>query len=497
MSTTDAPATDADVADGDPAPDCPGRGRTPLGPIAESYDQLHRIDLLAEAIAGRGVPQASYVSAACAVLQASEVCLLNLARMVGRTSTAVRRGDVIAASIDVQWMGGFHRLMRGLGQSMFAVRSTFGVDASRLAARASISDTPGYGAFLSGLEELEDRLKADVLDGRGPEVRATLATRHLDDELFRVLHGLRIGYHDATKWENDLSDVALPADVDVEELLSSPLLAQAVAATELSPDTFHGEFVALHQIPEVLCAEVNDHLEAAVRALRVDELSGAVEHLSTCRALLAPVVDSQRVMAELLATCEYHEFRENLGPASGIHSLAIKQHMFGDLFRHFWAGIETWVRSLGLPDLDAAVRKVEEHRHDDPEAWLRHCVLDEAFRLHAAHQEWRHEHLHMPRNCLGSGGTKSMIGVPDGPRAVYKMREAANADRALRAVHQARQVRLANIVAESPLARLVTARDSVDARIMQVVGEATREYFPDVQQQGYQPFQSTAPERRP
>jgi hypothetical protein len=498
MSTTDSKRSTRTAGGPQTPPSgCPSGQRTHLGPIAESYDQLHRIDLLTEAIGRRGVPQASYLAATCAILQASEVCLMNIARLADRTRHHLLRDDTRTASINVQWMGGFHRLMRELGGSMFAIRSIFGPDPCDQQSRTSISETAGYRTFVGSLENLEDCLKSEVLSRRGPEVRTTLATQHLDDELFRLLHGLRISYHDATKWESDLSDIALPVDVDLEELLSSPMLAEAVAATELNPGTFHGEFVALHQIPEILCAEVNDHLEAAVRTLRNNELSRTVEHLSTCRALLVAVLDAQRVMAELLATCEYHEFRENLGAASGIHSLAIKQHMFGDLFKHFWAGIETWLGSLGALSLEDSVRELDEHRHDDTDSWLRHSVLDESFRLHSAHQNWRHEHLHMPRNCLGSGGTKSMIGIPDGPRAVHKMRDAANADSALVAIHDARQVKLTNIVPDSPLARLLTDHDSVDAQIMRVVGEVTRDYFPEVQQQSYQPFQSTAPERKP
>lgn len=496
MSTTESsPTTKPDTAT--VASGCPAAQHTPLGPIAPSYDQLHRIDLLARAVAQRSLPQASSMSSVATVLQAAEVGLLNLARMAERTQTALKDGDLARASISVQWMVGFHRLMRSLGDAMFAVRSIWGVDSQGMPAQIGISDTLGYRRFVTSVERLEGCIKSTLLTGRRSEVRAALATHHLDSDLFRVLHDLRIGYHDATKWESDLSGIGIPDQITVNQLLSSDLLVEAVAVTELDPSTFHGEFVALHQIPELLCSQVNDHLEAAVRTLRSDDLGRTVEHLSTCRALLAPVVESQRVMAELLATCEYHEFRENLGPASGIHSLAIKQHMFGDLFKHFWAGVESWLGSLGDPDLAAAVRRVDRQRHDDATAWLRHSALDEAFRLHAAHQAWRHEHLHMPRNCLGAGGTKSMIGVPDGPRAVYKMREAANSDRSLVAIHEARRVGLANAVAGSPLSALVTDRDSVDSQIMRVVGEATRDYFPDVQERSYQPFHSSAPERRP
>ncbi|CAL9394147.1 hypothetical protein SUDANB6_01322 [Streptomyces sp. enrichment culture] len=474
-----------------------GRRMTELGPVAESYDQLHRIDLLGEARAARGVPEGTYDSTVCAVFQASEVSLLNLARLARRTQARLLGDDIPAASRYVQWALGFHRLLRRIGTAVFDVRSAFGAGASDGAAALSISESAGYAAYVDALREMEDAARGTLLAGSPKLVRSTIATGSIDDALYRVLHGIRLSCHDATKWESDLTAVPIGVRRSTDELISAETLARAVAATELNASTLHGEFVALHQIPEVLVAEANDHLEIAIRAVRASELSRAAQHLTVCRVLLDPVVEAQRVMAEHLATGEYHAFRTNLGPASGTHSLAIKQHMFRDLFKHMWNDLETWLRSLGAPSLEDAVRDIDERRHEDPEAWLKHLVVDQAFRLHSAHQQWRHEHLHMPRNCLGSGGTKSMIGIPDGPQAVYKMRNAANAQHSLAAIHRARRTSLANAVPDSPLVKLITDPSSLDSELMRVVGEATREYFPQVQEQSYQPFRSGAAERNP
>ncbi|MEU0164206.1 hypothetical protein ABZ214_01835 [Streptomyces iakyrus] len=477
---------------------CAGRRQmTELGPVAESYDQLHRIDLLGEARAARGVPKGTYDSTVCAVLQASEVCLLNLARLARRTQACLLADDIPAASRYVQWAVGFHRLLRRLGTVTFGARSVFGAGVSDGAAAVSISETAGYAAYVDALRGLEDVAKGSLLAGAPELTRSTIATKSIDDSLYRVLHGIRTGCHDATKWESDLTAVPIGVSRSTDELISAETLARAVAATELNADTLHGEFVALHQVPEILCAEANDHLEVAIRAIRASALSRAAQHLTACRELLDPVVEAQRVMAEHLATGEYHGFRTNLGPASGTHSLSIKQHMFRDLFKHMWNDLEAWLDSLGASSLEETLRDIDARRHDDPEAWLRHTVVDQAFKLHSAHQQWRHEHLHMPRNCLGSGGTKSMIGIPDGPQAVYKMRDAANAQHSLATIHRARRTPLTNAVPDSPLSKLITDPSSLDSELMRVVGEATREYFPQVQEQGYQPFRSGAAERKP
>jgi hypothetical protein len=443
------------------------------------------------------VPEGTYDSTVCAVLQASEVCLLNLARLANRTQVCLLADDIQTASRYVQWAVGFHRLLRRLGTVMFGARGMYGAGVSAGATTVSISESAGYAAYVDALRGLEDVAKGSLLAGAPELTRSTIATKSIDDSLYRVLHGIRVGCHDATKWESDLTAVPIGVSRSTDELISAETLARAVAATELNADTLHGEFVALHQVPEILCAEANDHLEVAIRAIRASALSRAAQHLTACRELLDPVVDAQRVMAEHLATGEYHEFRTNLGPASGTHSLSIKQHMFRDLFKHMWNDLEAWLSSFGASSLEETVRDIDARRHDDPRAWLRHTVVDQAFKLHSAHQQWRHEHLHMPRNCLGSGGTKSMIGIPDGPQAVYKMRDAANAQHSLATIHRARRTPLTNAVPDSPMAKLITDPSSLDSELMRVVGEATREYFPQVQEQSYQPFRSGAAERNP
>ncbi|MFD4633980.1 hypothetical protein ACFVYR_17335 [Streptomyces sp. NPDC058284] len=478
---------------------CPASGPpgNELGPIAPSYDHLHRIDLIGAAREACPTEPGSYESTVRAVFQAAEVCLLNLARLTDRGRKAVKARDYASASRYIQWSMGFHRLLRGLGRVSQELQSLSGRTSRPGVRSVDIAETAGCQAYIDELRAFDDEVRCSLLVSDPLTVRATIATRSIDDDLYRLLHGIRICSHDATKWESDLSGVPLPLEGELNTLLATGLLADAVAATELHPGTMHGEFVALHQVPEILSAESNDHLELAVRDVRARTLSSAASHLALCNAVLGPMVEAQRVMAELLATGEYHGFRKNLGPASGTHSLAIKQHMFKDLFKHFWNEISAWLGAAGEGSLEDAALAIDAERHKDADSWLRHQLLHQAFRLHHTYQEWRHEHLHMPRNCLGSGGTKSMIGVSDGPQAVYKMRDAANAQPSLTALHRARGMKLTSVVDCSPLTVLLTDPTSVDSELMRVVGEATRDYFPEVQEQGYQQFHLGAPERMP
>src|SRR5262249_39709620 len=151
----------------------------------------------------------------------------------------------------------------------------FGASGAAEISEISVSESAGYAAYADALRSLEATVRDSLLVGAPDVARATIASKSIDDSLYRVLHGIRIGCHDATKWEADLTAVSVGTRKSVDEFISAETLARAVAATELSATTLHGEFVALHQIPEILCAETNDHLEVAIRRLRSSALSQA------------------------------------------------------------------------------------------------------------------------------------------------------------------------------------------------------------------------------
>ncbi|MCP3098100.1 hypothetical protein LZ198_04320 [Myxococcus sp. K15C18031901] len=481
----------------------PGPQCNALGRIAESYDILHNIPSLNAARRQGNLPIASYNSAVRTVFQGAEVALLNLTRLTDRVSCHVARSNPARASVFARWLVGLHTILRRLGTTAAELRilhacaaSNEGPDASPPESMSIKSSTALQG-YVEAVQRMDGVLMGSF-SGQGLErVKLSLGKGTHDDALYSLLHSLRLVAHDGSKWEADLYAVPTePGMPPYEDAVGGLLLASAVKTASLAGETFYGEFVCLHQIPELLCDEANDHVEAAIRHFRADALSQAVEQLAQARALLGAVVESQRVMVECLATTEYHFFRENLGPASGIHSLAIRQHMFRDLFSCLWNDLEAWTARGGL-HAEAATRELTHQRHESAPAWLKHALLTEAFRLHQLHEEWRHEHLHMPRNCLGSGGTKSMIGVPDGLETVMRMRETANAQPSLKRLHKARDLKLGGTEEKAPLGAYHRGATSLDTFLKSLTGEITRDFFPEVQGKEFCPFRSQHPVRKP
>lgn len=466
-----------------------------LGPIAESYDLLHQIPKLRDAKLATSLQSASYDSSVVAIFHGAELALHNLAALTERCAAATRATDIVKSGGLFRWISGFHAILRGLGDAASVLRlhrPSSILDHEYV----SIDDSPAYRSFLTELRAFDSAVRDKLLGDNTVDLKRTISTRSNEDPTYSFLHGIRLAAHDSVKWESDLHRVPVaPGRGPLSLAITTGLIKEAVEMAQLRHETFYGQFVALHQIPEVLCAEVCDHIEAAIRNLRSQCFTVTVEHFQIVRALLDVVVRCQRVMAECLSTKEYHEFRENLGPASGMHSLTIRQHMFHDLFECLWEDVHKWV-TAEIVSTREAVGRLSDTRHQDAEKWLSFNLLNETFIVHQLYQEWRHEHLHMPRNCLGSGGTKSMIGVRDGLTTVIKMRDTANSQPALVDLHESRGVRLA-AQAEAELAAHHLDPKSLDSTIKSLVGEATRDYFPQVQRESYKSFHSGCPVRRP
>lgn len=483
-----------------------GGGLNELGKIAESYDELHNIPHLRAARGRCGVSPATYNSAVRTVFQAAEVALLNLTRLTRRMSCHVAQVEPTRAFVLMRWICRFHSILRRIGATATALQLAHPCDARPPSAGApdggaptlSIQESNALKVYIEAQKQMEAILVAQLIPRGGDALRAILGRGTHDDLVYALLHELRMSAHDGSKWESDLC--AIPVDAGMpsyHDAVAADVLEEAVRTASLPGDTFYGEFVCLHQIPELLCDEANDHVEAGIRHVRANELTRAAERVATARALLSAVIESQRAMVECLSTSEYHQFRENLGPASGMHSLAIRQHMFRDLFNGLWNELEAWISKGGDLRPEDAARELSRRRHDSSDAWLGHALVTEALKLHQLHEEWRHEHLHMPRNCLGSGGTKSMIGVPDGLETVLKMRDAANAQPALRRLHQARSVKLGRVDDQAQLTAHHSSDSSIDNLLKRLTGEITRDAFPEVQQKELCRFHSPHPVRKP
>ncbi|MFG6447794.1 hypothetical protein ACG0Z6_05985 [Roseateles sp. BYS180W] len=474
-----------------------------LGAIAPSYDLLHNIPLLTQARQAALESSATSASAVQTLLQAAEVALLNQARLLTRAATLLQQGALQEATEVVRWVHGFHLVLRRLGEvprqlQLQLLRPSAGQTRQTL----GLAQSSALQEFLLA----QARFDATVLahfgcapeGGSSPQLERVLGRGRHTDWDYALLDLNRASAHEAQRWEEELGALTLPSrHTDYDSFIGAALLHQAVQGAQLKQPTCYTEFVALHQIPELLSQEMNDHVEQAVRELRAERYTAATEHLQVAQALLPTLVESQQVMSLCLSASDYHVFRDNLGPASGMHSLAIRYHMFRDLFNALWNELEQQLSALGLGDLHQTLQTIDRERHQHPQSWALHGLVNSALAVYTGLDHWRHVHLHMPRNCLGAGGTKSMIGVPDGLETVKRMRDAANALPALLNVHAARGLHMVQTEPSGAVARHHQKPTALDSRVLNAIGHYTRGEFPHVQDKSVCPFSRSEPPRRP
>ena len=84
-------------------------------PIAESYQQLQRLEILEAARNAHPLPKAGTASAVRAILQSAEIALLNLADLFARAGTDISAGSIGRAVVKLSWAHGFHGILTRLG----------------------------------------------------------------------------------------------------------------------------------------------------------------------------------------------------------------------------------------------------------------------------------------------------------------------------------------------------------------------------------------------
>ncbi|HZL96139.1 MAG TPA: hypothetical protein VFB99_20945, partial [Vicinamibacterales bacterium] len=333
-----------------------------------------------------------------------------------------------------------------------------------------------------------DRATLARVDDGVLDLEGALAGASLDSPLFVLLHAARVSNHESTIWEENLAAVQVGVTVpSYDEFVAASGMRAAVYDRVLTGDSYFTQFRGLHQIPETLGEEANDHAEWAIRNIREGRLPQAVNHLRVVTVLADGMLASLPPMADNLATSDYHEIRENLGLTSGSHSVCLRFHMFSDLYHQLAEAVEGQLvgeaLNKGDADVGGAIRRVDETQTQDADACLLHLLVSECLTFRSLIGQWRDQHLHMPRNNLGGDATKSLTGSPDAVMAVKKMRRAARISDPM--VPFARARGLAAPVTDDRTLRLRSYLDSdqsLDARVLVATGRVTQARFVAVQE---------------
>ncbi|MET7905918.1 hypothetical protein ABZS86_32450 [Streptomyces sp. NPDC005355] len=424
------------------------------GVIAENYHELQSIGAIEAARASMTVPGATPEALLIGLYQSSEIAMYNVADLLTRAGADLASGDVDACAIKLLWTRSFHRLLVRLSGDALRISS----DWSATAPRWPLQDTPAFAEFTTALESFDGSL-AELVDRGELDVRTAISEASLTDSAYTILHCVRVVNHDARVWATNLARAVHPQPAEaLEAALASSHLRHAVHEHHLVGDTYFTQFRALHQIPELLVREINDRLELATKALRDGDDARALELLDGAASLYPAIEASLPPIVDNLSTFDYHQIRENLGMTSGSHSVAMRFHLFTDLYEQF--AQQVMALEDAAPD-GSGVARLRRHVAD-----LRVFIFS-----------WRDMHLHLPRNNLGGTQTKSLTGAPDAVRTVQKMRDSAASADPTRSKTRDRPAAVAG-----PLDGYLDGPKSSDQLLLSITGEVTQANFRDVQE---------------
>ncbi|GGY02182.1 hypothetical protein [Streptomyces minutiscleroticus] len=343
--------------------------------VAVSYDELQSLPALFRAGSGGPGPGTRW-QALRALLQATEVALLNLEELAAEATVRLRQGRGAEAVRSLEWMVGFGRAWSELA---WLVRDLAPVDEDGGGHLLAVTASPSWHRLTLAEKELALELKP-LADHPEP--------CEWKRRLLRYVMLQRIGV--------EYTCVG-GAPSAYEDFVRPDAIREAVREKRLPGENLFTPFRAAHQMPELLARAANDHIGRAVEEIEGGRADRALPLLGRADRLLDAVVRLTDLLVDRLTTDEYHAIRKALGRTSGSHSVGLHYDLMRDLY--------------------PALARASQHR--DEEIGL----LARTIGLHI--DRWRLAHVDLPRTNLGGAGTgtRSLTGSPDALRTVARMRE--------------------------------------------------------------------------
>ncbi|MGI9308277.1 MAG: hypothetical protein ACR2P6_03375 [Gammaproteobacteria bacterium] len=453
------------------------------GVIAQTYHELQAIGVLERSRQAYPLNLASPEIALRAIFQCAEVSLLNLEDLIRRATNDIAADNVDGAVIKLSWARGFHRVMVRLSALPYELGDQV-VDTNATHS-LSINQSPAYKKFLAAMQSIEAAVEHRIESGQ-LDLEKVIAEESLESTSFRILHLLRLMFHEHSIWLENLAHVSIPVPVPShEEFVVTDLMEAAVYDTTLKGDTYFTQFRGLHQVPETLGFEINDRMEVAIRALQAGELSLAIEQMHSINTLSTGILESLPVIADNLSTADYHEIRENLGLTSGSHSVCFHYHMFRDLYEQLAESVNDYLgrnykQGADEFSLEDTLREAAGKRFENSKDFQVHMLITECLRFRMFTRNWRNLHLHLPRNNLGGEHTKSLTGSKDAISAVRGMFNSAKRRDPFTAHAHARSAGRANGLATADQ-ESGNAMPELDKKILDTTGGITKRRFQAVQ----------------
>ncbi|MEM6347922.1 MAG: hypothetical protein AAF927_28795 [Bacteroidota bacterium] len=435
--------------------------RNAKGVIADSYHELQSLDTIFGARNSRIFTDEdpSIDSAIITLLQAAEIVLNNLNDLTKRAGKDLKENKINKLSSKIKWIKSFNLLLLHITSAIENLSSY-----NRLLGannQISVYASPSIHQYKSAYISLEKGFDYWVFDLNNEAKLDQFLYEKKNKKSSQIIKDFRDYSFWTKKWEKNLATIYLNIDGNYQELVQNQILELGVKKIELSGDTYFKQFRGLHQVPEIVTSEINRLLEITISNIEEDTVNQVPFFLGIALKLSNIVLSSLDPLVDNMTAQDYHKIRENLGLTSGSHSVNIHFHLFRDLYR-------------GLGKVFS--KKIAQPSNSEELEVARLLLEFRSFTF-----AWREKHIQLPRNNLGGGNTKSLIGANDAIRTTRKMYHSAVKDDPLDYLvdHKAFLDNIENLPAS--LSFHINSPDSLDSRLTNALGKITKKKFKEVQ----------------
>lgn len=413
-----------------------GLAKSEAGQIADSYDTLHSVrlvTLILDSIPAT-LPDASRARYLFFII--ARLCDANLAELCDWARRDLHEARTGQAANTLQWIERLLRLKHDIALFRpFAPAVPHG------------GAWPRASAFPSALDALSEALFTYFGQMGFPAIASEDAIMSAEAMLFHRAKNIIL-----LAKEDGLGQ--LPEDI-APDIVAAHLdcVAATAAGLAMSRSSHMGQFCLLHQLPELIVPTILKLWSSIEADLDAADPHGALEHARFAGDLLSIMVLSIEPLAEILYPSEYFKFRSNLGATSGSSSAAIR----GKLLTGAYVRLAERAAAASLNGTGRAHER----------------LMAQLVRNRELLYKWRALHVALPRNVLGSEGTRSLVGSPDALKAVRTMADAFAGKDPLTAIF--------GPVADAGFAP-IEAVERLDAALLSETGRVARDQFWQVQE---------------
>lgn len=370
------------------------------GAIADTYDNLQGIPYIELSQIRLGalpdIPHRVEVS----LLQTMFVVQKNISILALQLRIEMRNDTSFAKPVMIlAWMRALSELEHSLIEGLHSLRDEFPILTRNSKYYFTSIQEENYKLYFDDLLELMNL----YISSNKISARRALAFKSRGDSQAQFIHDLKnFDLYSQINYEQTCS---IRTTYDPVEYVLPYVLSRSVLSMQTHSSTYLTQFRATHQIPELLASQINELMHYVSSNLSSLAPADSMRFLDVISFLIDLVNESQKSLIELMFQSEYFKIRRHLGVTSGSKSKALAD---GVLTKSYYSLAASVLETTGI----------------NPPESEKARIFSRLKRIRRKLLTWRDLHIAFPRNVLGSGDTKSLIGSSDVVAVILNFRRS-------------------------------------------------------------------------